>query len=60
MLNSKYDWVIPTLQIILFPIVIIGGLVQLSYWKIKHSMNPKGSYYNLEGKLIIPRKTRGE
>ena len=53
------EWVMPTLQIILFPAVIVGGLIQLAYWKLKHSMNPKGSYYNLEGKLIIPRK-RGE
>lgn len=59
MLNNKYDWVLPTLQVILFPIVLTGGLVQLLYWKVKHSMNPKGSYYNLEGKLIIPHK-RGE
>ena len=53
------EWVMPTLQIILFPVVIVGGLILLTYWKLKHSMNPKGSYYNLEGKLIIPRK-RGE
>ena len=53
------EWVMPTLQIILFPVVIVGGLIQLACWKLKHSMNPKGSYYNLEGKLIIPRK-RGE
>ena len=53
------EWAVPALQIMLFPIWIFGGLIQLLYWKVKHSMNPKGSYYNLEGKLIIPHK-RGE
>ena len=56
MLNNKYDWVLPTLQVILFPIVLTGGLIQLSYWRIRNSMNPKGSYYNVDGTLVIPSK----
>ena len=56
MLNNKYDWVLPTLQVILFPIWIFGGLIQLSYWRIRNSMNPKGSYYNVDGTLVIPSK----
>ena len=52
------DWLVPALQIALFPIWIVGGLIQLSYWKIRNSRNPKGSYYNVEGTLVIPSKIR--
>ena len=52
------EWAVPALQILLFPIWIVGGLRQLSYWKIRNSMNPKGSYYNLDGTLVVPSKIR--
>ena len=52
------EWAVPALQILLFPIWIVGGLIQLSYWKIRNSMNPKGSYYNVDGTLVVPSKIR--
>ena len=52
------EWAVPALQILLFPIWIVGGLIQLSYWKIRNSTNPKGSYYNIDGKLVNPSKVK--
>ena len=52
------DWLVPALQIVLFPIWIVGGLIQLAYYKYKNDKNPKGSYYNLDGKLVNPSKLR--
>ena len=52
------EWAVPALQILLFPIWIVGGLIQLSYWKIRNNMNPKGSYYNIDGTLVIPSKLK--
>lgn len=52
------EWAVPALQILLFPIWIVGGLIQLSYWKIRNSTNPKGSYYNIDGTLVIPSKLK--
>ena len=52
------EWAVPALQILLFPIWIVGGLIQLSYWRIRNSMNPKGSYYNVDGTLVIPSKIK--
>ena len=52
------EWAVPALQILLFPIWIVGGLIQLSYWKIRNSTNPKGSYYNIDGKLVNPSKLK--
>ena len=57
-LEDWEDWLVPALQIALFPIWIVGGLIQLSYWKIRNSTNPKGSYYNVDGTLVIPSKIR--
>ena len=52
------EWAVPALQILLFPIWIVGGLIQLSYWKIRNSTNPEGSYYNVDGKLVNPSKLK--
>ena len=52
------EWAVPALQILLFPIWIVGGLIQLSYWKIRNSTKPKGSYYNVDGKLVNPSKLK--
>ncbi len=52
------DWLVPALQIVLFPIFIVGGLLQLAYYKYKNDKNPKGSYYNVDGKLVNPSKLR--
>ncbi len=52
------DWLVPALQIALFPVWIVGGLIQLAYYKYKNYKNPKGSYYNLDGKLVNPSKLR--
>ena len=52
------DWLVPALQILLFPIWIVGGLIQLSYWKIRNDKNPEGSYYNVDGKLVNPSKLK--
>lgn len=52
------DWLVPALQIVLFPIWIVGGLIQLAYYKYKKYKNPKGSYYNIDGKLVNPSKLK--
>ena len=52
------DWLVPALQIVLFPIWIVGGLIQLAYYKYKNNKNPKGSYYNVDGKLVNPSKLK--
>lgn len=52
------DWLVPALQIALFPVWIVGGLIQLAYYKYKNYKNPKGSYYNIDGKLVNPSKLR--
>ena len=52
------EWAVPALQILLFPIWIVGGLIQLSYWRIRNRRNPKGSYYNVDGTLVIPSKIK--
>ena len=31
------DWLVPALQIVLFPIWIVGGLIQLAYYKYKNN-----------------------
>ena len=59
MSNKKLeDWLVPALQIILFPVWIVGGLIQLAYYKYKNDKNPKGSYYNVDGKLVTPSKLK--
>ena len=52
------DWLVPALQITLFPVWIVGGLIQLAYYKYKNDKNPKGSYYNVDGKLVNPSKLK--
>ena len=52
------DWLVPALQIVLFPIWIVGGLLQLAYYKYKNNKNPEGSYYNVDGKLVNPSKLK--
>ena len=52
------DWLVPALQIALFPIWIVGGLIQLAYYKARNNKNPKGSYYNVDGKLVTPSKLK--
>ena len=52
------DWLVPALQIALFPIWIIGGLIQMAYYKARNNKNPEGSYYNVDGKLVNPSKLK--
>ena len=52
------DWLVPALQIVLFPVWIVGGLIQLAYYKYKNDKNPEGSYYNVDGKLVNPSKLK--
>ena len=52
------DWLVPALQITLFPVWIVGGLIQLAYYKYKNNKNPEGSYYNVDGKLVNPSKLK--
>ena len=52
------EWAVPALQIMLFPIWIVGGLLQMAYYKYKNNKNPKGSYYNVDGTLVIPSKLK--
>ena len=49
-LTTIEDWLVPALQIVLFPVWIVGGLIQLVYYKYKNVKNPEGSYYNVDGK----------
>ena len=56
--NKLEDWLVPALQITLFPVWIVGGLIQLAYYKYKNDKNPKGSYYNVDGKLVNPSKLK--
>ena len=57
-LTTIEDWLVPALQIVLFPVWIVGGLIQLAYYKYKNNKNPKGSYYNVDGKLVNPSKLK--
>ena len=57
-LTTIEDWLVPALQIVLFPVWIVGGLIQLAYYKYKNDKNPKGSYYNVDGKLVNPSKLK--
>ena len=57
-LTTIEDWLVPALQITLFPVWIVGGLIQLAYYKYKNDKNPKGSYYNVDGKLVNPSKLK--
>ena len=57
-LTTIEDWLVPALQIALFPIWIVGGLLQMAYYKYKNNKNPKGSYYNVDGKLVNPSKLK--
>ena len=52
------EWLVPALQIALFPVWIVGGLIQLAYYKYKNDKNPEGSYYNVDGTLVVPSKIR--
>ena len=52
------DWLVLALQIALFPIWIIGGLIQMAYYKARNNKNPEGSYYNVDGKLVNPSKLK--
>lgn len=57
-IKNLEDWLVPALQIALFPIWIVGGLLQMAYYKYKNNKNPKGSYYNVDGKLVNPSKLK--
>ena len=57
-LTTIEDWLVPALQIVLFPVWIVGGLIQMAYYKYKNNKNPKGSYYNVDGKLVNPTKLK--
>ena len=57
-LTTIEDWLVPALQIVLFPVWIVGGLIQLAYYKYKNNKNPEGSYYNVDGKLVNPSKLK--
>ena len=57
-LTTIEDWLVPALQIVLFPVWIVGGLLQMAYYKYKNNKNPKGSYYNVDGKLVNPSKLK--
>ena len=57
-LTTIEDWLVPALQIALFPVWIVGGLIQLAYYKYKNNKNPEGSYYNVDGKLVNPSKLK--
>ena len=57
-LTTIEDWLVPALQIVLFPVWIVGGLIQLAYYKYKNDKNPEGSYYNVDGKLVNPSKLK--
>ena len=57
-LTTIEDWLVPALQIVLFPIWIVGGLLQMAYYKYKNDKNPEGSYYNVDGKLVNPSKLK--
>ena len=57
-IKNLEDWLVPALQITLFPVWIVGGLIQLAYYKYKNNKNPKGSYYNVDGKLVNPSKLK--
>ena len=50
--NKFEDWLVPALQIALFPVWIVGGLIQLAYYKYKNDKNPEGSHYNMVNKII--------
>ena len=56
--NKLEDWLVPALQIVLFPAWIVGGLIQLAYYRYRNYKNPKGSYYNVDGKLVNPSKLK--
>ena len=56
--NKLEDWLVPVLQIVLFPAWIVGGLIQLAYYRYRNYKNPKGSYYNVDGKLVTPSKLK--
>ena len=57
-IKNLEDWLVPALQIALFPIWIVGGLLQMAYYKYKNNKNPEGSYYNVDGKLVNPSKLK--